>query len=122
MKVMVDSSDGDTDSFDTVPGVSEGATLPQYLFYNMSLLRILNVNRSDKKKKLNKKRQEADDIPRVADDIALLAKTPVQAKSLFHSVKQAAKCIGLRVNANKKEYMCFKREVSIFTQSGDPLK
>ena len=42
-----------------------------------------------------------------ADDIALLANTPAQAESLLHSLKQAAAGIGLHVNADKTEYMCF---------------
>ena len=37
-----------------------------------------------------------------ADDIALLVNTPAQAKSLLHSLEQAAGGIGLHVNAEKK--------------------
>ena len=36
-----------------------------------------------------------------ADDIALLANTPTQDKSLLHSLEQAAGGIGLYVNTNK---------------------
>ena len=36
------------------------------------------------------------------DDIALLANTPTQAKSLLHSLEQAAGGIGLYVNAAKQ--------------------
>ena len=42
-----------------------------------------------------------------ADDIMLLANTPVQAKTLLHSLEQAAAGIGLHINADKMEYMCF---------------
>ena len=35
------------------------------------------------------------------DDIALLANTPTHAKSLLHSLEQAAGCIGLHMNADK---------------------
>ena len=36
-----------------------------------------------------------------ADDIALIANTPTQVKSLLHSLEQAAGGIGLHVNADK---------------------
>ena len=42
-----------------------------------------------------------------ADDIALLANTPAQVESLLHSLERAAAGIGLYVNADKTEYMCF---------------
>ena len=45
-----------------------------------------------------------------ADDIELLANKPTQAKSQLHSQGQVAQGIGLHVNANKTEYMCFKWE------------
>ena len=45
-----------------------------------------------------------------ADDLALLTNTPAQAESLLHNLKQAAGGIGLRVNANKTEYMYFKQK------------
>ena len=42
-----------------------------------------------------------------ADDIALLANAPAQAKTLPHSLERAAAGIVLHVNAYKTEYMCF---------------
>ena len=48
-----------------------------------------------------------------ADDIALLANTPIQAKTLLHSLEQAAAGIGLYVNAHKTEYMCFNQRGDI---------
>ena len=45
-----------------------------------------------------------------ADDLAHLANTLAQAESLLHSLEQAAGDIGLHVNANKIEFMCFKEE------------
>ena len=72
------------------------------------------------------KRQEVDDIRQKtivdADDIALLVNTPAQAKSLLHSLGQAAGSIGIHVNANKMQYMCFNQEGAIFTLNGNPLK
>ena len=41
------------------------------------------------------------------DDIAFLANTPTQAEILLQSLEQAAAGIGLHVNADKIEYMCF---------------
>ena len=38
-----------------------------------------------------------------ADDIALLANTPTQAKSQLHSLVQAAGGIGLHVNTDRTE-------------------
>ena len=56
------------------------------------------------------------------DDIALFANTPTQAESLLHSLKQAAGGIGLHVNADKMEYMCFNRKGDISTLNGSSLK
>ena len=53
-----------------------------------------------------------------ADNLALLANTPAQAKYLLHNLKQAAKGIGLYVIADKTEPMCFKQEMAISTFSG----
>ena len=41
------------------------------------------------------------------DDLALLSNTTFQAKSLQHSLKQAARAIGFYVNSDKIEFMCF---------------
>ena len=57
-----------------------------------------------------------------ADDIALLINTPTQAISLVHSLEQAAGDIGLYMNANKTEYICFNREGTISTLNGGTLK
>ena len=42
------------------------------------------------------------------DDLVLFTNTAAQAKSQLHSPKQATGGIGLYVNANKTEFMCFK--------------
>ena len=57
-----------------------------------------------------------------ADDIALLANTPAQAESLLHRLERAAGGIGLYVNADKTEYMCFNQRGDTFTLKGGPLK
>ena len=57
-----------------------------------------------------------------ADDIAILANTPNQAKTLQHSLEQAAAAIGLHVNAHKTEYMCFNQTGDISTLGGSSMK
>ena len=54
-----------------------------------------------------------------ADDLVLLTNTPAQAKSQQHSLEQAARGIGLYVNAGKTK-LCFKQVGTIFTF--EPLK
>ena len=44
------------------------------------------------------------------------------SESLLYSLEQVSGSIGLYVNANKAEYMCFKQEGAIFTLGGTPLK
>ena len=53
---------------------------------------------------------------------ALLANSPVQAKTLLHSLEQAACGIGFHVNADKTEYMCFNQRGDLSTLKGGPLK
>ena len=53
-----------------------------------------------------------------ADDVALLANTPNQAKTLLHSLERAATDIGLHVNAHKTEYMCYDQAGDISTLDG----
>ena len=56
------------------------------------------------------------------DDLALLANTPAQAESLLHNLEWAAGGIGLYVNADKTEDMCFNQRGDIFTLNGGSLK
>ena len=60
--------------------------------------------------------------PDYADDLVLLANTPTQAKSLLHSIEQAAEGIGLHVKTNKTEYMHYKQKGAISSLSYKPLK
>ena len=57
-----------------------------------------------------------------AEDIALLATTPTQAKSLLHSLELAVGCIGLHVNAEKMKHMCFNQKGGISTLNSGSLK
>ena len=57
-----------------------------------------------------------------ADDIAILANTPNQAEILLHSLERAAAGIGLHINADKTEYMCYNETGDISTLGGTSLK
>ena len=93
-KVKVRSPDGDTDYFDIVAGVLQGNTLAPY-FFIICLDYMLRTS-IDKIKEngfeLTKKRSRsypAKTIPDAdyADDIAILANAPAQAKTLLHSLE-----------------------------------
>ena len=55
-------------------------------------------------------------------DIALLANTPNQAKTLLHSLERAAAGIGLHFNAHKPEYMCYNQTGDISTLDWTSIK
>ena len=57
-----------------------------------------------------------------ADDIAPQANTPGQAKTLVHSLQQAAAGIGVHINADKTECMRFNQRGHISTLNGSSLK
>ena len=57
-----------------------------------------------------------------AVNIALPVNTPAQAETLLHSLEWAAAGIGLYVNADKTEYMCFNQRGDISTLNGSSLK
>ena len=57
-----------------------------------------------------------------ADDIAFLANKPAQAETLLHSLEWAATDIGLHINTDKTEYMCFNQRGYIFILNGSSLK
>ena len=56
------------------------------------------------------------------DDIALHANTPTHAESLLPSLERAAGGIGLYVNVDNMEYMCFNQEGNISTLNSGSLK
>ena len=57
-----------------------------------------------------------------ADDIALLANTLTLVESHLHSLERAAGGIGLHVNADKTECMCFNQRGDISTLNDGSLK
>ena len=128
-KMKVCSPDGDTEYFDIVAGILQGDTLASFLFI-ISLDYVLKTS-TDKIKEngfeLTKKRSKRYPVQTItdadyADDIAILANTPNQAKTLLHSLEQGAAAIGVRVNAHKTEYMCFNQTGDISTLDGTSLK
>ena len=113
-KVKVRSPDGKTDYFDIVAGVLQGDTLAPYLFiiYLDYVLRTSIDKMKDNGFKLAKERSRRYPAQTItdtdyADDIALLANKLALAKTLVHSLERAVACIGLYVNADKMECMCF---------------
>ena len=128
MKVKVHSLDGDTDYFDIVTGVLQGHALALYLFiiYLDYVLRTSIDKMKDNDFKLTKERSRRYPAQTFmnadyTDDIALLANTTAQAKTLLHSLEWTAAGIGLHVNADKMEYMCFNQRGDIFTLNGSSL-
>ena len=123
------SPDGDTEYFDIVAGVLQGDTLAPYLFI-ICLDYVLRTSIDKIREngfqltKRRSKRYPAKTITDAdyADDLALLANTPNQAETLLHSLERAAAGIGLHVNANKTEYMCYNQTGNIATLDGASLK
>ena len=93
-KVKVRSPDDDTDYFDIVAGVLQGDTLAPYLFI-ICLDYVLKTSidkMKDNSFKLTKERSRRYPAQTIMDvdyinDIALLANTPAQAKTLLHSLE-----------------------------------
>ena len=57
-----------------------------------------------------------------ADHITLLANTPAQAESQLNNLERVAAGIGLHVNPDKTEYMCFNQRGDIYALRSGPLK
>ena len=128
-KVKVCSPDGDTGYFDIVAGVLQRDTLAPNLFiiYLDYVLRTSIDKMKENGFKLTKERSRKYPAQTVTnadytDDIAFLANTPSQAKTLLHRLEQAAAGIGLHVNAHKMEYTCFNQRDDIFTLNSSSLK
>ena len=101
-KVNVQSPDGDTEYFDIVAGVLQGDTLAPYLFIiclDYVLRTSIDIIRENgfELTKTRCRRYPAKTITDAdyADDIAILAYTFTQAKTLLHSLERAAAGIGI---------------------------
>ena len=57
-----------------------------------------------------------------ADDKAFLLNIPTQAESQLHSLEETTVDIGLHVNVDKTEYICFNQKGDISTLNGVSLK
>ena len=128
-KVKVCSPDGDTEYFNIVAGLLQGDTLARYLFiiyldYELKISIDLMKENSFKLAKERSRRYAVWTIMDTdsADDIVQITNTPAQSKFLLHGLEWAAGGVGLHVNANKMEYMCFNRRGDISTLKGGPLK
>ena len=128
MKVKVHSPDEDRDYFDIVAGMLQGDILAPYLFIICLdyVLRMSIDKMKDNSFKLAEERSRRYPSKTImdidyADDIALLANTPTQAKTRLHSLEWATAGIGLHVNADKTEYICFNQRGDI-TLNGSSLK
>ena len=115
--------------FNIVAGVLQEDTLAPHLFI-ICLDYVLKTSIDLMKEygfKLTKERSRRYPAQNVrdadyTDDIALLANTPAQAESQLHSLEREAAYIGLHVNADKTEYMCFNQRGDISTLKGGLLK
>ena len=128
-KVKVCSPDGDIEYFDIVAGVLQEDTLAPYLFIICLdyVLRTLIDKIKENGFELTKKRSRRYPAKTITDadyaeDIRILANTPIQAETLLHSLDQVPAGIGPHVNTHKTEYMCFNQTGGISTLDGSSLK
>ena len=113
---MVCLPDDDTNFFDIVVGVLQGDTLVQYSTICQDYIIWMSIDLIKENAftlKLARSRWYPAETMRNADytaDLMLLTNTPAQAESLLLSLEQAAGGIGLYMNTNKTEFICFKWE------------
>ena len=114
IKAMVHSPDGNPNFFNTVTGVLQRDPFTPYLFIPCRNYILQMSVDWIKENGCTLKRWEIDNIPEkqintdCADDLALLVNIPAQAESLLLCREPAAEGVGLYVNANKTNLMCFK--------------
>ena len=128
-KSLVRSPDGDTCFFDILAGVLQGDTLAPFLFV-ITLDYVLRTS-LDKNSECGftlterlSSRNPANKLTDVdyADDLAITADTVLDAEKLLHLLEDAAKDVGLYVNASKTEHMNFNQEGTIKTKAGNSIK
>ena len=128
-RARVKSPDGDTEYFDVVAGVLQGDTLAPYLFI-ICLDYVLRASIDSNKElgftlvKARSRRYPEMTIADAdyADDIALMSNTVSQAEKLLHHVENAAKEIGLYINAEKTEHVSYNQAGSITSLCGELIK
>ena len=127
-KVKVHSPDGDTDFFDIMAGVLQGNTLTPYLFIIcldyvlQTLIDLMKENGLTLEKARSRHSARTIMDTDHADDIVLQSNTAAQAKSRLHILERVAVGIGLYVNADKTEYMCFNQSGDIIPLHSGSLK
>ena len=123
-KVMVRSPDGDCDCFDIATQVLQGDTL--VLFLCLFIICLNHVRRRSidlmkenvltlKNKSKNRRyprETKTIDIDNT-EGLAFLANTPAQVESLLYNLEQTARDIGLHVNLNKTDFICFNQDHAI---------
>ena len=126
--IKVHALDGDTNYFAILAGVLLGDESASYQFI-IWLDYVLRTSLDSMKEngvklaKVRSKRYPAQTITDAdyAENIALKVNAPTQAKSLLHSLERKAGGIGLHVNADKTDYMCFNKRGDISKLKGGPL-
>ena len=120
---------GDTNYFDIVAGVQLRDTLTPYLFIICEdyVLRTSSDKMKDNGFKLTNDKSRRYPTQTItdtnyADDIALPANKSIQAETLRHSLELSAAGIGLHVNADKMENICFNTRGDISTLNSSSLK
>ena len=125
-KVKVDSPEEDIDLFDNFAGVLQGCTLAPHLFiiwlsYVFRMLTDL-IKEHGFTLKLSRSRRYSTQTITDADDMALLANTPTPGESQLHNLGHAVGYIGVHVNADKTEYICFNQKGDLSTLYGGSRK
>ena len=106
---MVHSLNADTDFFGIVAGVLQGDTFTLYLFIlsQDNIIRTstdqIKENGFTLKKSKNQTTSHRNYDWDYADDLALIATTPAQAKPQLHSLEQVCGGIGFYANEKKKQ-------------------
>ena len=128
-RAYVRSPDGDTQFFSIRAGVLQGDTLAPFLFV-IALDYVLRTSidgNTDLGFTLTQSRSRRYPAVKVtdadyADDIALFADNIEDAQDMLHSLESAAAVVGLHVNAEKTEFMCFNQDGTIMAQDNSQIK
>ena len=116
---MVRSPDGDTDFFDNSAGVLQGDTLAPCIFIiclDYVLRKALDKN-NELGFPLARRKSKRDPAMKITDtdcaeDLAVLADVLKDTTFLLHSIERTTKMIGLYLNADKTEFICFNQDAS----------
>ena len=116
-KEMIRSSDSDTNFLDTVTGVLQGDRYIRPIHVYNLLNYVLQTSKDLIKKIILKKGARNRWYPvetmtdaDFSDYLVVLVNTPAQTESRQHSLEERARGIGLYVNVDKTEFMCFKQK------------